>query len=100
MSDNEATDYEQLLKHPGWLRLIQHAKEDWAAQVDGGVAAAANERDDVMALNKLRQVIAAKLAVERLLSWPHERMRLSGLPTTPDQDRYAYTNNWTTRGGV
>lgn len=107
MSDNEVSDYDNLLKSPGWLRLLQHAKEDWAAQVDGGVAAAANELDDVLALNKLRQVVAAKKAVERLLAWPAERMRtLSGQTVTTTgvtssiNPRFPYQNDWTTRGGV
>lgn len=71
----EAEDLTNLVKHPGWLRVQQAAKADWDAQLGSHVTAAANERDDAMALNKLRQILAAKTAVERLLLWPEDRLR-------------------------
>lgn len=73
MSEHE--DLTNLLKSPGWLRLGEYARMSITANLNRHVAQAADDRDDVMALNKLRQVIAAQKAVEALLAWPSERIR-------------------------
>lgn len=72
---SEQDDLENLLKSPGWLRLKENVTQTWGEQLAQYVTQATTEADDVMALNKLRQVVAAKTAVERLLAWPAERLR-------------------------
>ena len=73
MSEHE--DLTNLLKSPGWLRVGEYARQHVTDNLQRHVAQAADDRDDVMALNKLRQVIAAQKAVEALLAWPAERIR-------------------------
>ena len=73
MSEHE--DLSNLLKSPGWLRVGEYARVHITEHLTQHIASAANDRDDVMALNKLRQVIAAQKAVEQLLAWPGERIR-------------------------
>lgn len=73
MSEHE--DLKNLLKSPGWLRVGEFARETIASQMTNHIAQAANDRDDVMALNKIRQVVAAQKAMEALLAWPGERIR-------------------------
>ena len=72
----EQEDLTTLVTHPGFLRLQRYAEEEWAAKLATHVTSAANERDDVIALHHLRQVIAAKRAVEQLLAWPAERLQI------------------------
>lgn len=74
MSD-ELEDLTNLTKHPGWLRLVAHAKEEWALRLTRHVEVCANETDDQQALQKLRQVIAAKKAVDGFMQWPEERLK-------------------------
>jgi hypothetical protein len=71
---NEKADLEQLLSSPGWLRYEHALGEFWRTQWSAHVEAAANDREDAMALQKLRQVIAAQKAVTQALSWPKERL--------------------------
>ena len=72
MSEHE--DLTNLLKSPGWLRVGEYARVHITEHLTQHIASAANDRDDVMALNKLRQVIAAQKAIEQLLAWPAERI--------------------------
>ncbi len=72
--NTEKEDLDALLTHPGWLRVDRYAREYWSGQISEMVAHAANDRDDTQALNKLRQIVAAKRAVESLLAWPKERI--------------------------
>lgn len=73
--DQEREDLDALVKSPGWHRVKQWAKEDLAARMATATEGAANLTDDVAALNQLRQVIAAKRAVELALNWPDDRLR-------------------------
>lgn len=73
MSEHE--DLTNLLKSPGWLRVGEYARLHVTENLNRHVAQAADDRDDLMALNKLRQVIAAQKAVEALLAWPAERIQ-------------------------
>lgn len=82
---SEQDDLENLLKSPGWLRLHAYVKETWGEQITQYVTQATSDSDDIMALNKLRQVVAAKNAVERLLAWPAERLRHLGDETARSQ---------------
>lgn len=72
MSEHDALT--NLLKSPGWLYVGEYARKHWTDNIVQHVALASNDRDDVTALNKLRQIIAAQKAVEALLAWPAERI--------------------------
>ena len=93
---SEHDDLENLLKSPGWLRLGEQARTTWTEQMAHYVTQATGDADDTMALNKLRQVVAAKTAVERLLAWPAERLR--HLADITAQERAAPTLS--RRGGL
>ena len=88
MSD-ELIDLENLLRHPGWLRLTEHGLTDINNRVMTATRNAANLDDDVKALNALRQCIAARDAVEALIAWPTNRVKglrdLSARETTTTQ---------------
>lgn len=72
---DEQRDLDNLTKHPGWLILVQEGKKDVEGRVQTAMRNAAGEQDDVKALNKLRQCIAAKEAIESLIGWPEMRLR-------------------------
>ena len=71
----EREDLDQLLHSQGWLHLKQYADRYWGEQHEQHVRAAANELNDTTAIQKLRQVIAAKEAISNLLRWPAERLK-------------------------
>ena len=67
----EQAAWTDLVQSPGWDRLVAHAKAEWdgpafVAQVES----LADNPDDPAALSKLRQLMAAKRAVQRLLATP------------------------------
>ena len=74
-TDQEREDLDALTKSPGWLRLTQWARQEFAEQLAQHTEHAADGTDDLQALHKLRQVIAAKRAVELVLAWPATRIK-------------------------
>lgn len=72
---DEQRDLDNLTKHPGWLLFIDFGQKDVDAKVLNATRSAANDDNDVKALNKLRQCIAARDAVEALLMWPEKRLK-------------------------
>lgn len=70
----EVEDLDALVKSPGFRRLAQWAEKEWADKFSHLVTVAVGDIDDVMALQKLRQLTVAKSAVEQLLKWPAERL--------------------------
>lgn len=72
---DEKQDLDNLLKHPGWLRVVEANKTDMQGRLNQAISNAASERDDVMALNLLRQCIAAKQALEVFVAWPESRLK-------------------------
>jgi hypothetical protein len=75
MSDNEREDLETMVMGAGWERLMRHAEKELGQQMQAHVEQCANIHNDAEALNKLRQVIAAKKAVDILLAWPTQRVQ-------------------------
>lgn len=81
MSDdtlNEQAAWKDLLQSPGWERLVAHARLEWEgpsflAQVEQ----LADNPADPVALSKLRQLLAAKRAVQRLLNVPSEQISVA-----------------------
>jgi len=72
---SELVEWRELLDSPGWTRLAQHVHAEWqgpafAARVED----LANRPDDAAALSQLRQMLAAKRAIERLLKTPAEQV--------------------------
>ena len=70
----EIADLTALVTSPGWRALEQFAGQEFTTKINTHLESAANDTDDLMALQKLRQVMAARRAVERVLQWPHERI--------------------------
>ncbi len=73
--DAELQAWRDLTGSPGWDRLIAHARAEW----DGPafvtqVEQLADNPTDATALSKLRQLLAAKRAVMRLLAVPDEQI--------------------------
>lgn len=84
-------DIEDLVKSAGWLALRNWAQKEWAAQVLMHTENAANTSDDMSALNKLRQVLAAKKAVDLVLGWPDSELKLlTPQPAALTQSRTGY----------
>ena len=73
-------DLDNLVKSPGWKRLKAWAQSEWSDRLLTHTEQAANTADDVQALNKLRQVIAARRAVEMVLGWPDEQIKRLDAP--------------------
>lgn len=73
---DEMQDLDNLTKHPGWLRLVEHGRQEIEARLSLALNNAANERDDLVALQKLRQVVAAREALEALIAWPLARLKV------------------------
>src|SRR6185369_12389598 len=73
---DEKQDLDNLTKHPGWLRLRDYGLKEIEGRINTAIGNAANQTDDVMALNLLRQCIAAKQAIEQLLAWPESRLKV------------------------
>lgn len=67
-------DLENLLASPGWHWLEAKVKTHWSDQLAAHVRQAASEQDDLIAIAKLRQVVAAHTAVEQVLNWPRETL--------------------------
>lgn len=91
----ELEDWEGLVKAPGFLRLQAFATAEFAQQMDGHLEAAAGQTDDLLALQRLRQVIAAKRAVERVMTYPKERISTLRGQAQKDTVLQGYT-----RGGL
>lgn len=79
----EKDDFENLVKSPGWLRLRAHAKQQWTDDLATQMRAAVGTADDVLALQKMRQVIVAKDAIERLLQWPDDQLKKWAVAAEP-----------------
>jgi len=79
MSD-EKEDLENLVKSPGWLRFEAAQRDYWQKALSTEIGAVAADRDDTLALQKIRQIIAAQRAVEAALAYPKERINRLGVP--------------------
>ena len=74
----EQREWQDLMQTPGWTRLVAHARAEWdgpafVAQVEQ----LADNPEDPVALSKLRQLLAAKRAVQRLLNVPSEQISVT-----------------------
>lgn len=95
ITTSELDDWQQLVKHPAFLRLREHATKQWTEQITSYIGMAVADRDDTMALNKMRQLIAAKAAVEQLMTYPDER-----IATLSAKREQQLKSNASRRGGL
>ena len=72
---SELQDLENLLLHPGWQRVVDYGRKDIEARLATALENAANERDDPMALNLIRQCVAVKKALDAFIGWPALRVK-------------------------
>ena len=72
---DEAADLENLVKSPGWQRFSEAQQVYWRDSLSQAIAGAAGDRDDQIALQKIRQIIAAQRAVQQAVAWPDERLK-------------------------
>lgn len=72
---DELQDLDNLTKHPGWLRFLEHGAKDVELRLNAALTNAANNADDTLAINQVRQCIAVRQAIEALLQWPMTRKR-------------------------
>lgn len=81
MSDDtkaEQAAWRDLLQSPGWECLAAHARAEWEGPAFlAQVESLADNPQDPVALSKLRQLLAAKRAVMRLLGVPSEQIGLA-----------------------
>jgi hypothetical protein len=76
MSDDIKHEWADLDRSPGFARLRAHAEAEWSGPAFVSlVEQLADKPTDAEALSKLRQMLAAKRAVERLLSVPAEQVK-------------------------
>ena len=86
MSD-EIDALEALTRHPGWARLTEHARAEWAVREFTARRNALGDTDDKRALDKLRQITAAQEAVEWVLTWPSQEIaKLRRQEASPVED--------------
>lgn len=88
MSDDtnaEQAAWQDLLQSPGWERLVAHARAEWEGPAFiTQVETLADNPQDPVALSKLRQLLAAKRAVMRLLNVPSEQISVAKRGTLAD----------------
>jgi len=71
----EFEDLDQLVHSQGWLRFQNFVSKEWGDQLQQHLLTAANDREDTIALQKIRQVLAAKREIDRMVAWPQERLQ-------------------------
>jgi len=71
---DELHDLDNLVKHPGWQRFAEQGRKEIEARLNTALQNAANNTDDTLAINQVRQCIAVKQAVEALMAWPSQRV--------------------------
>lgn len=74
IDSRELEDLTNLVTHPGWLRFKAAMDKQWSEQISQRLESAVSDTDDAMAANKMRQVIAAKKAIDAALRWPEDRV--------------------------
>lgn len=87
MADTEKEDWDDLQRHAGWQRLVSYAKTQWGglayrAKIDQAIAKAEADKTDVA--SAVKAVNAVTDEVNRLLSYPHDRVRQLSQPSTAD----------------
>ena len=68
-------DLENLIKSPGWQMFKQAQETYWREQLVPHVRNAANQGDDSVAIQKIRQIAAAESAIRMALEWPEAEIR-------------------------
>jgi ABC-type Fe2+-enterobactin transport system substrate-binding protein len=97
---NEREDLESLLKAPGWLRLINHSRKEWAgdgyaAKIKLAIRHATEKNENVA--EAVQRVDAANDEVNAVLSWPKDRVQTL---LTQEAQRQSSLVTLSRRGGL
>lgn len=68
---SEATELEDLMKSPGWLRVLQRARQEWGPKAYAQMLEHAIDATDPS--GEMRSLKRAQHAVDAILSWPDSR---------------------------
>ena len=83
MTDDLREHLQDLLTHPGWMWLVEQELGHWQKEMSTYITQAVGEVNGELALQKLRQIVAAKQAVERAFARPRETLKtLTERPVT------------------
>jgi hypothetical protein len=93
---DEKEDLEALLRSTGWLRFARHIEQEWGDKFHTHVTAAVGDSDDVIALQKLRQITVAKREIEKAMRWPSDR--IAELTRSAESQERAHTVPLSRRG--
>lgn len=78
---DEREELEALTASEGWRTFAAHVAREWGTEEGGGarflnaVRAAASERADSDATEKLRQIVVAQREVHNVMAWPERRLK-------------------------
>ena len=75
VTDDLREHLQDLLTHPGWIWLVEQELGHWQKEMSTYITQAVGEVNGELALQKLRQIVAAKQAVERVFARPREALR-------------------------
>lgn len=73
---DEKQDLDNLLKHPGWLRITNYATKEIESRLNAALANAANTTEDALAISLVRQCVAVRQAITAFLEWPEARLKV------------------------
>ena len=73
-TDDEYRDWKDLLASPGWARLTAYAAELSSPALFEQHVTAAIDASDPLALGKLRQIVAARREIAKVLTHPKARI--------------------------
>ena len=73
-TEDEYRDWKDLLQSPGWTRLQAYAATEWDASSLERHVLLALDGADALAVGKLRQIVAGKRAVAKVLAHPQARI--------------------------
>lgn len=80
VNDSELSAWRDLVQSAGWARLKQHVAAEWGLEDANGAAfrtavrAVADDPNDAAMAMKLRQVLAAQSAVQKLIRLPDDKI--------------------------
>lgn len=78
MDSNEREELDALVRSDGWRVFTAFVSSEWGpggrAFIDA-VTKAADRVDNQQATDHLRQIMAAQKIVQRLITWPSERLK-------------------------
>lgn len=102
--DSLREDLDHLVHSPGWMRFLAHVEQEWGTREKGGGARftqAAREAADIhakdVAVDHLRQIMAAQREVHNLIAWVDETLKQT---TKQEQELVPVARDYSRRGGL